>query len=239
MTTNDIITLPFTKAILEKTAANTIQKYSHTHKSLMYGRSPVELLDNIFMGDLAKNALLEYLRMHCNNPLIDYDEIRTDNFKEHDPGWDIKAGNRQIKMEIKSSIPPQGDDNISIIDARDIKITASHDKGQTWIAPETIESYIHVQVYFYAKPYVKGYDSFDVLYRELLLHPEKIYEILNTEKYKEPLFFGWTSKKKIIHYVNTLKPNTWTFLKSERIYWRCPIKEAMTMPELITIVNSY
>jgi hypothetical protein len=73
--------------------------------SMMYNRTPVELLDNIFMGDLAKNALLEWLKPRCNCVITDYDEMRTDNFKEPDPGWDFIAGNKHLKAEVKSSIP--------------------------------------------------------------------------------------------------------------------------------------
>ena len=53
MTINDIITLPVSQAVINKTVTNTIRKYSHTHRTLMYGRTPVELLDNIYMGDMA------------------------------------------------------------------------------------------------------------------------------------------------------------------------------------------
>ena len=40
------------------------------------------------MGDLAKNALVAYFR---NQRIVveDYDEIRTDNFQDHDPGVGI------------------------------------------------------------------------------------------------------------------------------------------------------
>ena len=103
MTQNDIIILPVNAAILNKTANNAIRKYSHTHRSLMYGRTPVELLDNIFMGDIAKNSLLEYLKFQCINPIIDYDELRNDNFMSPDPGWDFKVGDNRIKVEVKSS----------------------------------------------------------------------------------------------------------------------------------------
>jgi hypothetical protein len=48
----------------------------------MYGITPVELLDNFYIGDIAKNSLLEYLRARGNNSISDYDEIRKDNFLE-------------------------------------------------------------------------------------------------------------------------------------------------------------
>lgn len=129
----------------------------------MYSRTPIELLDNIYMGDIAKNALIDYLRKHSQLEVIDYDEIRTDDFKEHDPGWDFMIGQKKIKVEVKSSIPPNQESKENIINLRDIKITASHDNGNTWIMPNEIDSDIHVQVYFYARSYRNGYTSFDKL----------------------------------------------------------------------------
>jgi len=239
MTVNDIVTLPVSQAVLNKTATNTIRKYSHTNRNLMYGRTPVELLDNIFMGDMAKNSLLEYLRPRCNNPIIDYDEIRTDNFLEPDPGWDFKVGNTQIKVEVKSSTPPNNESHQSIINNRDIKITASHDNGVTMILPTTLESEIHVQVYFYARPYRNGYDSFQTLQNDLTADPNCIHRIINSAKYNEPLFFGWNTKENIIRYANTLRPPTWTFSWTTRVYWKCPIREAMTLPQLIEFINTH
>lgn len=239
MIVNDIVILPFNQNVLVKTSANTIRKYSYTHRTLMYGRTPVELLDNIFMGDLAKNSLLDYLRPLCNNPIIDYDEIRTDNFTEPDPGWDFKVGNNLIKVEVKSSTPPNNESSQEIINKRDIKITASHDNGCTWIRPETLESEIHIQVYFYAKPYRNGYDNFQVLYNDLIADSNCIHRIINSNKYYQPLFFGWNTKENIINYANTLRPNTWTFSWTTRVYWRCPISNAFTLPQLIEYINNH
>jgi hypothetical protein len=238
MTQNDIIKLPVTSTIVDKTATNTINKYSHTNKSLMYGRTPVELLDNIYMGDMAKNAILEYLRANCSNPIVDYDEIRTDNFLEADPGWDFLVGNTRIKVEVKSSTPPNGENHIDIINKRDIKITASHNNGANMIPPESIESDIHIQIYFYAKPYKNGYNDFQVLQNDLTADPNCIHKIINSPKYNEPLFFGWDTKTNIIKYVNTLNPSTWTFSWTSRVYWRCPINQAMTLQQLVDFINS-
>lgn len=239
MTQNDIITLPASQAVLNKTALNTIRKYSHTHRTLMYGRTPVELLDNIFMGDMAKNALLEYLRTLCTSEIIDFDEIRTDNFLEPDPGWDFKVGNSLINVEVKSSTPPNNENFQSIINNRDIKITASHDNGATMISPNNLESEIHVQVYFYARPYKNGYNSFEELQNNLTVDPNSIHRIINSAKYNQPLFFGWNTKENIIRYSNTLRPPTWSFSWTTRVYWRCPIREAMTLQQLIDFINSH
>lgn len=238
MTINDVFVLPVDESIIDKTAINTIKKYNYTNKSLMYNRTPVELLDNLYMGDLAKNSLFSYLKSHCKVDIIDYDDIRTDRFENSDPGWDFLVGNKKIKVEVKSSTPPNGEDYQSIINNRDIKITASHDRGKNWIPTENIESDIHVQIYFYAKPYRNGYESFEELSSILEKDNRAIHEIINSPKYNQPLFFGFNTKKNIIIFSKTLEPNTWTFSWTDRIYWRCPISKSFTLSELITLVNS-
>lgn len=57
MTTNDVIILPVNQQIIDKTMKNVVKKLNHTNISLMFNRTPVELLDNLYIGDLAKNAL--------------------------------------------------------------------------------------------------------------------------------------------------------------------------------------
>ena len=113
------------------------------------------------------------------------------------------VGSRKLKVEVKSSIPPNQESISSIIQHRDIKITACHDKrNPQWIMPLDQESYIHVQVYFYARPYKNGYDSFDALSRDINEDWRKVRTIINAEKYNSPLFFGWNTKLKIEEYTN-------------------------------------
>lgn len=240
MTVKDIIELPVSREVIEKTLRNTVKKYNFTVKAMMYSRTPVELLDNLYMGDMAKNAIYDYLCKHCTCPVIDYDEVRTDNFQNHDPGWDILVGNKKIKVEIKSSTPPNNESYEDIIEKRDIKITASHDEGRTWILPQDLESDIHVQVYFYARPYRKGYDDFDTLSKIISKDMWKIQEIIDSDKYNKPLYFGFNTKENIIAYLKTLpKPErTWSFSWTHRIYWRCPIKDAYNMPTLIEMIEN-
>lgn len=235
MVESDILALPVTDEVVEKTMINTAKKFSYTYQTLMYSRTPIELLDNIYMGDVAKNALVAYLRAHSTLPIIDYDEIRTDGFQTHDPGWDFMIGESGIKVEVKSSIPPNRESGASLINLRDIKITASHDKGKTWMPPEEIESDVHVQVYFYATPYREGYDSFDKLASDLEKDYRIIGRLINASKYNHPLFLGWTTKKRIIRHLNTLpqEQRTWTFAWTSRIYWKSPIKDALNMPQLL------
>lgn len=206
----------------------------------MYDRKPVELLDNLYMGDFAKNALYGYLANNCKKRIIDYDEIRTDNFEGHDPGWDLMVDGCNLKIEIKSSTPPNDENRYNIINKRDIKITASHDKGATWISPENIESDIHVQVYFYAKPYKKGFDNFEDLENAITRNYTEVRNIINASKYNSPLFFGYNTKDKIIEHLNSLPDGnrTWTFSWTRRIYWKCPIKTAYNLQSLVNYINS-
>lgn len=234
-TIEDIIKLPFNDEIVDKTVDNVIKKYLTTKIDLMYGRSPVELLDNLIMGDIAKNSMIYYIKNNVGLDIIDYDEIRTDNFKDADPGWDFKIGKDKYKVEVKSSIPPNNEDYGSIIKSRDIKITAGHD--EITIQPEDIDCDIHIQVYFYCKKYRKGYDSFEELGNVIKKNPEIVKKIVNITKYNPPLFFGWNSKEMIIKFSKILKPNTWSFSWTRRIYWRCPIKYSYPIKKLITYVK--
>ncbi len=107
MKIEDVLKLPLNEFIIAKTLKNSVKKYLYTIQNLTYKRTPVELLDNLYMGDIAKNAIFDYLKDRVSNTLIDYDEIRTDEFKQADPGWDFKIGKRPVKIEVKSSLPPK------------------------------------------------------------------------------------------------------------------------------------
>lgn len=240
MTINDVIILPVNQQIIDKTMKNVVKKLNHTNISLMYNRTPVELLDNLYMGDLAKNALYDYLINRVSVPVVDYDEVRKDNFTEPDPGWDMLVGRSRLKVEIKSSTPPGNEEWIDIINKRDIKITASPDKGRTWIRPEDLESEIHVQIYFYARPYKRGYNSLDALQMYLNQDYHRVQDLIQADKYNKPLFFGFQTKSNIIKHVNAqpAREKTWTFSWTERIYWSCPISQAYNLDSLVKYINS-
>lgn len=241
MKTSDILILPTDDAIRRKTAENVVRKYNNTDISLMYDRSPVELLDNLYMGDIAKNALAAYLRKHCSTPVTDYDEIRTDDFTEPDGGWDLMVGNSGIKAEVKSSIPPGNEADADIIARRDIKITAALDKeNPVWIRPSQLESRIHIQIYFRASARKSGFSSFEELSRVISSDPEQVHTIIGSSKYDRPMFFGWTTRERICEYLRTCSgTKTWSFPWTKRIYWRSPVKTALTMPELVDFCENH
>lgn len=237
MKVEDVYCLPVSQAVRHKSMLNAIRKYRYTYTKLMYERTPIELLDNLYMGDLAKNALIEYLQLQTNQLVIDYDDVRRDNFMESDPGWDFAFGKKLLKTEVKSSIPPKGEYVKDIIEKRDIKITASHDNGKTWIFPNDLESDIHVQIYFYAHVQKSGNKNFDELYAQIKDSPQRAHELIQSSKYDNPLFLGWNTKKQLIRFEKELKPNNWTFSWTNRIYWRCPIKQAYNLRQLVELLK--
>lgn len=253
MNNKDVIRLPVDDGIIDKTLKNTVKKYLFTIQNLTYSRTPVELLDNLYMGDIAKNSIFNYLKDKVNDVLIDYDEIRTDNFEQADPGWDFKIGNRPVKIEVKSSLPPKIDINNSttfeelkseIIKNRDIKVTASHDNGKTFIKPENLDSEIHIQIYFFdVSVYKKGYNNPFELYRDIEHNSNKVKSIINSDKYNTPYYFGFSTKKEIINYKNENEKNniltTWTFSWTDRWYWKSPLLKAHNIEQLIELMHKH
>ena len=235
MTIQDISELPVSTAVCEQTMRNVVKKFDNTIVADMYNRTPVELLDNLYMGDLAKNALLDFLQGSRVPNIINYDDIREDDFVNPDLGWDFIAGIKELKVEVKSSIPTLQESREDIIHNRDIKITACHDKNNPqWIFPLEQESDIHVQIYFYATPYKEGYNSFEQLSEDINADWRNVGRIINHTKYNQPLFFGWNTKQEIEQYTNhDIKTGTWTFRGTNRQYWKCPIINAHNLEQLL------
>lgn len=241
MKAEEVYYLPFDDTVVDRTMKNVVKKYDNTDKSLMYERTPVELLDNLIMGDIAKNSLIFYLRECGIDNIIDYDDVRTDNFLNADPGWDFLVGQRKVKVEVKSSIPPNNESISDIVSKRDIKITAALDKDNPVIIfPKDLESHLHIQIYFYASPYKDGYDSFDELSRDINSDYIKIATIIGIEKYSQPLFLGWNTKDEVVKYTNgDIKNHTWTFPWTKRLYWDCPIRNAHNLESLVRYCKTH
>lgn len=243
----DVIVLKFDNSVKKKTIQNTIKKYRYTMQHIAYDRTPLELLDNLFMGDFAKNCLVYMLR-NDGCILIDYDEIRTDDFLQADPGWDIKVGKYEITIEVKSSLPPidkSTNKQMSIealIRHFDIKVIARNDKNTgALIMPLDLASIVHIQIYFYAKTYKKSrFETFEDLYAAIIATPDSwkdVFALINPEKYYEPLFFGWSTKEEVDEHIKTLVDKTWTFEWTKAEYWRCPIIKAHTYAELVNLLK--
>lgn len=241
-TIQDVLKLPINREIVGKTLENVIKKFSYTRIHSIKKRMPLELLDNLFQGDLAKNSLLWYLRRQklC---LFDYDEIRADEFKKPDPDWDICTADEKTFLEVKSSLPPaylkkkQKKFSNKIVDELDIKITASI-KNEKMIPPNQLMADIHIQVYYNAEGFskIEKMISYQTLKDKLEDNPDSLLELIHYQKrLTKPYFFGYCTRHDIEEYLEYLdkrgESKTWEFQNC--VYWRYPIQMAKNMNRLI------
>lgn len=132
-------------------------KYS-INRPGMNDRLLSEALDDKIMGDIATLAVLACLNK-IKVSAIAYDEIRKDDFRRPDPGWDIAIGPNArdwgknttnpsnpeglTTISIKSSRLPQNDTLNDAIKTRDFKIFKYRDSIKDDIAAD-----LEVQVYY-------------------------------------------------------------------------------------------
>ena len=244
MTLQDIKQLLVNELVITKTIQNSVKKYLYTIQNTSYSRTPIELLDNIFMGDFAKNLMYDCL-INSNVNIKDYDEIRTDNFQDSDKGWDLKVG--KLNIEVKSSTIPSIDKVSNdlnktfqnILKNRDIKIYAKKCNNCKLIPPKDLNSDIFIQIYFpNAVTYKKGnYKDPKELYKDIQKNPNCIKDIINIKKYFKAYYFGYLTKediKNIYDYnIRNGYKTTWSFPWTEAIYWKAPLSKAKNLNSLI------
>jgi hypothetical protein len=73
----------------------------HTADTWQRGRTDLKKFTDLFPGDLAKNIVYDYLTGGLGLQIVNYDQIRTDDWCNSDP-YDLKLGDATI--EVKSSI---------------------------------------------------------------------------------------------------------------------------------------
>ena len=160
-TLNDIIDLEYDEECIEMAIHSTVAKFLHTSTTQMYARTPLLKLENIFMGDFAKNAIMHTAKKQLtslNNDLIilDYDQVRADKFLLHDAGWDIALTKHLLYGEVKSSYPPRSNgvqySDQRILNELDFKITAWKDGDDSETRRSKVKQLADVffQVYFMA-----------------------------------------------------------------------------------------
>ena len=224
----DVIEIPVSDACIEKTMRNVVRKIVYTRRNNIYQRELKQQFEELFRGDLAKNAIIEYLTCQGVNGIIDYDEIRDDDFQNPDR-WDFKVGNRTV--EVRSSIPTNMEDRGTVIRNRDIKIICQGDMDND------IRD-IHIQIYYYPhneQVWQEDEDPFELEEIDW----EEIKEMFNPEAWGSPLFFGWNNKESIVDYLSMIpiRNRKWTFFRARTDYWKCPIREARTMDELVDFLK--
>jgi hypothetical protein len=208
----------------------------------MNPRSLSERLDDGIMGEIASAAVMQFLADNGRN-VIAYDQIRKDEYKEHDPGWDVLtsqisfddwiATTEDIKSKpsfaysfsIKSSrIPKADNDDINTaIQRRDFKIFK---KSQ--VIDSDITADFEVQVY-----YLLNKSSFNSSLKVLPddVFNKRIDEIITKlklqERYSHCFLSGAASRRVLINYCNSLPENKryWSSNHAgyEKKMWRAPL----------------
>jgi hypothetical protein len=208
----------------------------------MNPRSLSEKIDDGVMGEIAAVAVMQFLADHGRH-VIAYDQVRTDQYKDPDPGWDILSSHIsfddwkntsedfKIKPEnahsfsIKSSRIPEADqDNIDLaISRRDFKIF----KRSVSIDLD-ITADFEVQVYFLLQ--ASKFDRSFTIAADQLKNDDidaMIVSLSLMERYGECLLSGAASKSTLVAYSNTLPPDKRSWNSNHAGYnkpmWSAPL----------------
>ena len=114
----------------------------------MNRRSLTERLDDIIMGEIGSTAVMQYL-IERGNRVIAYNDIRKDEYRDPDPGWDLSVRavktNKCHTLSVKASRIPKADHDSmdAVIERRDFKVLVRADEIE-W----DLRSDYEAQVYF-------------------------------------------------------------------------------------------
>ncbi|PTO69911.1 MULTISPECIES: hypothetical protein [Vibrio] len=223
----------------------------------MNRRGISEALDDKIMGDVATIAVCKHLR-DVGLAAIAYDQIRVDNFKAPDPGWDVVVATSKenlyhwakttqeptsvpsfaLSISVKSSRLPRGDDINRAINTRDFKIFNLH-SNQIGL---DLTADIETQVYYGLNE--TQLDDLNIVHEDVLeaiVHREncKIIDerLLIYSRYSNCILSRWNFSEDIVKKTNEkIKKNqriTWTsFGKS---MWIAPLLEGHTFRDLTSL----
>ena len=62
------------------------------NRARMNERGPAEKMDDAVMGEIASAAVAQYLDDERGQLVLAYDDVRTDEYRDPDPGWDLACG---------------------------------------------------------------------------------------------------------------------------------------------------
>lgn len=215
----------------------------------MNRRGLSEALDDKIMGDIATIAVLEYLDS-MGVVAIAYDNIRNDNYKKPDPGWDIAIGKEALiwgqtttspifpngltTASIKSSRLPRNDTLRRAIETRDFKIFNYSTKIEN-----DIKTDIEVQVYYDYQTTQLGnqkvtQEDVDICRNTTIINNlacENIRKKLDiTTRWSKCYIVGFNDKASIIQYSYKLEKKTWSSYGKEM--WFAPLREGLSIAEI-------
>jgi hypothetical protein len=218
----------------------------------MNPRNLSERLDDGVMGEIASVAVMQFLMDH-GRYVVSYDQIRTDNYMEADPGWDVlssreafdqwlaKSPDVKVKpgfaysFSIKSSrIPKADNDEIDrAIEKRDFKIFKKSGSIDLDLTAD-----FEVQVY-----YLLGASVFepDMKISAEDVSCKNINVIIKNlrlmERYSECFLSGAASRQVLINYSNSLPAGQryWSSYHAgyEKQMWRAPLQLGTSFQQII------
>jgi len=240
--------VPLYRKLHEETAYSALE---YSCKKLEYSidrpgmnpRSIAEGIDDKVMGDIACIELKEFLK-EKGVFVKTYDELRIDDYKQPDPGWDLVAGsaakkwllrvgdpsipdNDVIKLSVKSSRIPRGRTIEYCISNFDFKIFRVHDT-----IVDDIISEIEVQVYYqYEESRFIGFQvTSDQVKRAKRDGYHELMEKLDIlERYRTPILTAFIKREEMIEISKDLAGKNraiWVSVHEgyNKEMWRMPLK---------------
>lgn len=221
-------------------------------RNQMNPRSISERMDDGVMGEIASVAVMQFLNDHGRN-VIAYDQIRRDEYKEPDPGWDVltyhssftawadstidikKKPDFAHSFSIKSSRIPKADgDNINVaIEKRDFKIFKKSSSIENDITAD-----FEVQVYYSLKSSEYS-NSLTISLEDVTTKniDSIIAKLKLIDRYSECYLSGAASRKVLIRYSNSLPvpQRYWSSFHAgyEIQMWKAPLRLGTSFENII------
>lgn len=237
---HQIVKIPISEANILWAAETALKKLPHTDRGFDASRN---MLDNLFQGDLAKNALIDYLTNLGYNITDEYDRVRNDNFNRfNNRGYVFKMNENRV--EVNSSKLPNGYNTpASIINNLDLKVTYK-DRFNNLTYPSDLKYEYSFQLYFHINPDNRT-DYQGILdhirarnYNEITdLIPLLIEELDVYNRYVDNLYgYCYVTPMRVeeIRQQNIMlgRDPYWNFPRADHTWWRCPISECFSFDTL-------
>ncbi len=219
----------------------------------MNKRRLTERLDDKIMGDIATVAVVEYLRYGLKIQAVAYDQIRQNQFKLPDPGWDVAFGENTYQWAQTTGDPrvPVGLTTASIRSSRLVKTDtinqAIANRDFKIFAPQGVDigacitADIEIQVYYdYQKSLLAERKIDDVHVRQCIQDRARCEEIVNLldieSRYGKCYLTAWNDKASIVQYSNTLEVAYWSSYGKRM--WFAPLRFGKDMQDIASFVKS-
>lgn len=233
---SDLIYLPISENSIIWALETACKKFKYRQSRRQYDRidrSNLTALDDKVRGDLAKNAIIEWLQNNGVSDINEYDKVRKDNFRNQDGDWDFLV--KKIQIEVKSSLPYRMESNNRIIDIRDVKIIAKR-AGESIKMPLNLTCDVFIQIYFRTSLLSNAMSLKDILAMIDEDNYKDIRDLIQADsRLMEPIAFAWATKEDVDNF-RTGSNDFWSY--SGFTYWKCPICDSGKIVDLPHYLSS-